>query len=1057
MGGVAQVRLALSSRAENVTVVRQALAGLADATGLSRADLNDIGTAVTEACNNVSSHAYEGREGPLEVELRTNAETVVVTVRDRGVGITPEDDSAVEFPSDVDGELAGIGLPSIKALTSSARWSEPAGGGTEVEMTFATAPLAPQIPGSDNGGRRGDDEAGELSAGEPSWHADAVEVGMKPVAVARRVLPRLLRVMASRARFSLERQADVERVAAAGLGAAVWSWTAGGVRARLLAAGESLEVAIGPISEQEASRLAVAVGAAEPKLQVSTERLHDGPQRLVLRLDRSPAGPRSARPADAAAIPMSTTEQRNERRGWAIALLVETGAMLSTSLDPATTISHVAGLTIPKLADLCVIDLRDEAGAIAELAAASADPELAMSLEELRSRWPLDPSGDHPVARVIRTGEPELLAEMSPDSLRSYAEGSEHARFMIANRYRSAIVAPLTARGRTLGALSALRLGDSVPYDEDDLQLVCELARRAALAIDNAQLFSDLSSVEQRLQGVLENLAEAITVVDDGGRTVFANGAALRLLGLESAEELSRAKPGEIMSRFAVLSESGEELELESMPARRLFRGEAAPPLLVRNIVRATGEQRWIVVRASPIVDPASGRVMYAANVFEDVTQVKRAQLAEAFMAQASRVLASSMDYVETLQRVAKLAAGGLADWCAVDVIGERGQLERVAIHHVDPDKLVLAEQLDRYRPTLDDPAGIAFVARSGKARIFNDLSNEALTDFARDGEHLRLLHEMGTRDVIIVPLAAPTRTLGALTLVSSHEGRRLTEDDLALAVRLGRRAGTAVESARLYTERTRIARVLQRALLPDSPPQMPGFEVAARYRPAGELNEVGGDFYDVFPYGEGGWLLVIGDVCGKGAEARQRHGPGPAHAARSREAPGTSVGDARTAPCDAPRPGARRPDVHGLPGRGGAAGGWPPIRARGPADRPRWSPPAAARGPPRRGHGRRRAGNDPGDGRPDRPPRGRRGAGRGRDAAALHRRPHRRRTGPLSQWARARASGLAGARPAAARHARDDRVSDGRKRGRAAPGRHRAGRPATRRERDRWLDSGTR
>ena len=126
----------------------------------------------------------------------------------------------------------------------------------------------------------------------------------------------------------------------------------------------------------------------------------------------------------------------------------------------------------------------------------------------------------------------------------------------------------------------------------------------------------------------------------------------------------------------------------------------------------------------------------------------------------------------------------------------------------------------------------------------------------------------MGTRDVIIVPLAAPTRTLGALTLVSSHEGRRLTEDDLALAVRLGRRAGTAVESARLYTERTRIARVLQRALLPDSPPQMPGFEVAARYRPAGELNEVGGDFYDVFPYGEGGWLLVIGDVCGKGAEA---------------------------------------------------------------------------------------------------------------------------------------------------------------------------------------------
>ncbi|HTY97343.1 MAG TPA: SpoIIE family protein phosphatase [Solirubrobacteraceae bacterium] len=868
MGAGASVRLTLSSRVENVIVVRQALAGLADATGLSAVDLSDIGTAVTEACNNVSSHAYQGLEGPLEVELRTGAATVVVTVRDRGIGMDLEHDSPLEFPSDVEGELTGIGLPSIKALTTATRWSEPAGGGTEVEMTFAAPSMAPPIHLSEDGQRRGDDHAGDPSAGEPSWHADAVEATMTPVAIARRVLPRLLRIMASRARFSLERQADVDRVAAAGLGAGVWSWSAAGVRARLLAAGERLEVAIGPISDQEASRLAVAVGAAEPKLQVTTEHLYDGRQRLVLRLERSPAGPKSPRPGVTAPAPMSTTEQRDERRAWAIGLLVESGAMLSSSLDPATTVSHVARLTIPKLADLCVIDLRDESGAISELAAASADPELATRVEELRARWPLDPEGSHPVARVIRTGEPELLAEMSQDSLRSYSQGSEHARFMISSRYRSAIVAPLTARGRTLGALSTLRLADSVRYDEDDLQLVCELARRAALAIDNAQLFSDLSSVGQRLQGVLENLAEAITVVDDGGRTVFANGAALRLLGLRSAEELSRSKPGEIMSRFTVLSESGEELELESMPARRLFRGEPALPLLVRNIVRATGEERWIIVRASPIVDPASGRVLYAANVFEDVTQVKRAQLAEAFMAQASRVLASSMDYVETLQRVAKLAAGGLSDWCAVDVIGERGELERVALHHVDPDKLALAGQLDRYRPALEDPAGIAFVVRSGKPRIFNELSNETLTDFARDGEHLRLLHEMGTRDVIIVPLAAPARTLGALTLVASHEGRRLTEDDLALAVRLGRRAGTAVESARLYTERTRISEVLQRALLPNPPPGMPGFEVAARYRPAGELNEVGGDFYDVFPYGGDGWLLVIGDVCGKGAEA---------------------------------------------------------------------------------------------------------------------------------------------------------------------------------------------
>lgn len=557
-----------------------------------------------------------------------------------------------------------------------------------------------------------------------------------------------------------------------------------------------------------------------------------------------------------------------EERAWAIALLVETGAMLSSSLDLATTMSRVAQLTIPTLADLCVIDLRDGERAISELAAASADPELGARLEGLRSRFPLDPAGEHPVARVIASGEAQLLAEMSAELLRSFAQGSEHARFMLASGYRSAIVAPLTARGRTLGALSTLRLGDSRPYDREDLELVGELARRAALAIDNAQLFRDVQSVEQRLEAVLSNLAEAITVVDEAGRTVFANQAALDLLGLRSAEELAQSEPGEIMSRFIVLSESGEELDLDAMPARRLFRGEPAPALLVRNIARATGEERWVMVRASSILDPETGKIIYAANVFEDVTQVKRAQLAEAFMAQASRVLASSLDYGETLRRIARLAASELADWCAVDVLGERGQLERVAMHHNDPEKLALAQRLDlAYRPTLDESVGVPEVIRTGEAQIFNDITAAALESYARDEEHLQLLRQMGARDVIIVPLAAPARTLGALTLVSSRYGRRLLDADLGVAVRLGRRAGTAVESARLYTERSRIARVLQRALLPDSLPEMPGFEVAARYRPAGELNDVGGDFYDVLPYRHG-WMLVIGDVCGKGAEA---------------------------------------------------------------------------------------------------------------------------------------------------------------------------------------------
>jgi PAS domain S-box-containing protein len=557
-------------------------------------------------------------------------------------------------------------------------------------------------------------------------------------------------------------------------------------------------------------------------------------------------------------------------RVLAASLLIEAGAVLASSLEESTTMGQVARLTVPRLADLCVIDLRDGDGAIVDVAVAAADEELARALEALRASHPLDPDGGHPVARVIRDGRPELLAEMNSGLLSSFAQGSEHARFMIERDYRSAVVAPLLARGRTLGALSVLRLGGGAPYGSEDLELVCELARRAALAIDNARLFSEVRRVEQRLEAILANLAEAVTVLDERGRTVFANHAAAELLGAGTPEELTGAAAGAIMRRFLVLDEHGRELDLACMPGRRLFAGEEhAEPLLVRSIVRATGEERWLIVRASPIADPETGRIRYAANVFENITEVKRAQLTEGFMAEASRVLASSMDYAETLQRVAQLAVPQIADWCAVELVDERGEIELVAVHHVDPAKLALAERLySGYRPALDEPAGVPEVIRTGEARIFNDIQPHALAAYARDSEHLELLGAIGARAVIIAPMIGAQGPIGAITLVSSESIRRFSPADLALAERLGRRAGTAVENARLYTERTRIAHTLQQALLPESLPRIPSAEIEALYRAVGELNEVGGDFYDVFEYGADTWMLVIGDVCGKGPRA---------------------------------------------------------------------------------------------------------------------------------------------------------------------------------------------
>jgi PAS domain S-box-containing protein len=550
-------------------------------------------------------------------------------------------------------------------------------------------------------------------------------------------------------------------------------------------------------------------------------------------------------------------------------LLVEAGAVLATSLDLRTTMGQVADLTVPRLADLCAIDLLADDGSVRELAVAAADESVARALEELRARFPVDPEGEHPIARVIRSGEPVLLPEVSEGVLCPIGQGSEHARFLIDHRCHSAAVAPLVARGRTLGALAALRLGDGPAYRDEDMDLVIELARRAALAIDNARLFSELRGVEQRLEAILVGLAEAVTVMDEDGQIVFANQAAADLLGSASPAELTNARPGTLMPRFLVLDEQGRELGLEAMPSRQLFSGEAPRPLLVRNIVRATGEERWIVVRSSPIIDPQSGRTVYSVNVFENITEVKRVQVAESFLAEASRVLASSMALDETLQHVAELAVPQIADLCAVDLLTETGEIERVAVHHRDAQRLALAERLaSLYPPTLDEPAGVGDVIRTGRARIFTDLRPDTLAGFARDRGHLELLVAMQATAMIIAPMIGARKAIGAITLVSSESLKRLTQADVALAERLGRRAGTAVEHARLYTERTRIAKTLQRALLPELLPEIPGVEMSALYSPAGELNEVGGDFYDVFESDRDGWTLVIGDVCGKGPRA---------------------------------------------------------------------------------------------------------------------------------------------------------------------------------------------
>jgi PAS domain S-box-containing protein len=376
-----------------------------------------------------------------------------------------------------------------------------------------------------------------------------------------------------------------------------------------------------------------------------------------------------------------------------------------------------------------------------------------------------------------------------------------------------------------------------------------------------------LSDSERRFDAIVGSLTDAVTIRDREHRFLYANSAALAHLGFESWEQLRQTPPEAIMSDYLVQDEHGGEIAMADIPSVRILRGEEAEPLLIRTVNRETGVQRWNLLKAAPLLDE-KGEVEATITIIEEVTERKRAELRNAFLAKAGAILASSLDYEQTLRNVAELAVPNIADWCAVDLLDEEGDRRTVAVAHVDPGRLGLAEELRRYVPDrLDPDQGMGLVLHTGAAVLYPEVSEEMLGQAAIDDHHLELLRAVGFRSVLIVAMRLGERILGAMTLVSAESARVLDEFDLELAEQTGARAAVAIENSRLYSERSLIARTLQQSLLPERLPEMPGYELSSFYLPAIEASMVGGDFYDVWPV-DGSWMMIIGDVTGKGIQA---------------------------------------------------------------------------------------------------------------------------------------------------------------------------------------------
>jgi PAS domain S-box-containing protein len=313
-----------------------------------------------------------------------------------------------------------------------------------------------------------------------------------------------------------------------------------------------------------------------------------------------------------------------------------------------------------------------------------------------------------------------------------------------------------------------------------------EAARRAALA--------EAEAARAVASALVESVRDAFVAYDADFRFTYVNAAAEALFAATGAG----ASP---VGR--VLWEAYPHLV--GTPVEAAMRRAMAERVPVHFDTHDPALRRWYAAR----VYPAAGGGLTA--VWADVTAERRAQQGADFLAQASRTLAASLDYETTLAAVARAAVPYLGDWCAVDIVEDPAAgrwpptVERLAVVHEDPAMLALGAELTaRYPTDWSAEGGMAAVLRDGVPFVVPEVTDAMVVAGARDAEHLRLLRALRFSSILVVPLVARGRTLGALTLCMTESGRRYDEADRALALEVAERAALAVDNARLYREAER-------------------------------------------------------------------------------------------------------------------------------------------------------------------------------------------------------------------------------------------------------------
>lgn len=509
-------------------------------------------------------------------------------------------------------------------------------------------------------------------------------------------------------------------------------------------------------------------------------------------------------------------------------LLADATRDLDESLNLDRTIDTALAVAVPQLADWATLDLVQPDGTVERVGVAVADPTRSELADRMRA-FSVEPGAGRAGDRAIAERRP-VIANMAPDSLVDDPNRPGVIETIRELGTTSAMAVPLVARGNVEGVLFLASSDDSRRYEESDAVYAMELARRIALAVGNARLYAaeqsarraaessadaaealraDLEVQRNRFEAIIRNLPTGVMVADaPAGRLIISNEALDRILGPVEPSRKGQGSPRSI----EIYDAGGSLLAIDDSPLARILRTGQAIAAEELRVHRADGSEVWVRVQGAPILG-SDGRTAAGVAVLEDVTARRRQQVLTAFLAEASAILATSLDYEETVAAVARLVVPTIADWSAVDLVGKDGELESLALFHTDAGRLA---EIANLRTRLQGRGHESLAARVARTltpvalTITSEMIEQGFEDLPRmSTSEAAAIRSLAGTSMICVPLVVAGEGIGALTIASAGTSNALGPDDISLAREIAARAASAIQNASLFRDAARFQTIL--------------------------------------------------------------------------------------------------------------------------------------------------------------------------------------------------------------------------------------------------------